>query len=465
MSELPERPHLDPLRSQARELLRAADAGDPEAIRRLGAVSDQRTLSAALLAIAREYGFPSWPALHAEVGRRRSATVPAAGELSSIPAVLAPAVWSLGGPAVIEAAAGTLSFSVVLVGAEHALAEASLQLSADAERQLAGPQVPRVPGARFLSGALSVLARRQRHWPNLGFGDVTVADDRGRPYSLAVQAMSLPREIPGRRRGPVWLRLRLDPVPPTECSWIDLHGPGGPVTRLLPSPRPRVRVTGSEPAAGTEADRELARRALHLLGIRLDIDSGPDRDAGRGQFPAGEIPAVLSRADELREQARLSEGTDLPGHIAQLADVLASGGPAEDLPGDWAGILSAASATDGPSRTLDLAAYVAAPDGVGVQLDTLVSEPAGWRVHLRAAPGWWEVSEDQQHKRDVLFVTAEDDRGGMYISSLGAGSGHHGHYQLALTFRPRLSPKARALRLTFTGRSERATALITLTGT
>jgi hypothetical protein len=70
MPELPDRPDLDQLRRQARELLRAADNGEPSAVGRLRAVSDRVTLSAAQLAVAREYGYRSWAALKAEVERR-----------------------------------------------------------------------------------------------------------------------------------------------------------------------------------------------------------------------------------------------------------------------------------------------------------------------------------------------------------------------------------------------------------
>jgi Family of unknown function (DUF5990)/Domain of unknown function (DUF5655) len=70
MSALPGRPDLDQLRRQARELLRAAAASDEEALRRIRAVSDKQTLSAAQLAIAREHGFASWPKLRAEVLRQ-----------------------------------------------------------------------------------------------------------------------------------------------------------------------------------------------------------------------------------------------------------------------------------------------------------------------------------------------------------------------------------------------------------
>jgi hypothetical protein len=76
MSELPGRPDIRQLRRQARELLDAARDGEPGALARLRAVSGRVTLSAAQLAIAREYGFSSWPALRAEV-QRRSAAGPA----------------------------------------------------------------------------------------------------------------------------------------------------------------------------------------------------------------------------------------------------------------------------------------------------------------------------------------------------------------------------------------------------
>jgi GNAT superfamily N-acetyltransferase len=58
MRELPELPNLNQLRHQARELQHVADP--------------PITLSAAQLALARQYGFASWPKLKAEVQRRQS---------------------------------------------------------------------------------------------------------------------------------------------------------------------------------------------------------------------------------------------------------------------------------------------------------------------------------------------------------------------------------------------------------
>ena len=70
MTALPAQPNLDHLRRQARDLLRAARAGDDAAAGRIRAVSGRLTLSAAQLAVAREYGFASWARLTAEVQAR-----------------------------------------------------------------------------------------------------------------------------------------------------------------------------------------------------------------------------------------------------------------------------------------------------------------------------------------------------------------------------------------------------------
>ncbi len=70
MAALPARPSLDHLRRQARDLLRAAQAGDTEAAARIRAVSGAPTLASAQLAVAREYGFASWTRLKDEVAAR-----------------------------------------------------------------------------------------------------------------------------------------------------------------------------------------------------------------------------------------------------------------------------------------------------------------------------------------------------------------------------------------------------------
>lgn len=72
MPSLPPLPDLEQLRNQAKDLLRAAQAGDAEAVSRLAAVSDRVTLTAAQLSVARSYGSASWPRLKLQVEVRNA---------------------------------------------------------------------------------------------------------------------------------------------------------------------------------------------------------------------------------------------------------------------------------------------------------------------------------------------------------------------------------------------------------
>ena len=69
---LPERPGLDQLRGQAKELRNDARSGHPDAVARFArhhgsAPQGVVTLAAAQLVISRELGFASWPQLKAAV--------------------------------------------------------------------------------------------------------------------------------------------------------------------------------------------------------------------------------------------------------------------------------------------------------------------------------------------------------------------------------------------------------------
>jgi hypothetical protein len=84
MPDLPARPDFEQLRRQAKDLLHAARRGDGEAIARIGAVSERVTLTSAQLAVAREYGFASWPRLKREVERREVLDDRDLGRLSAL---------------------------------------------------------------------------------------------------------------------------------------------------------------------------------------------------------------------------------------------------------------------------------------------------------------------------------------------------------------------------------------------
>jgi ankyrin repeat protein len=69
---LPERPDLQQLRRRAKELRDAARAGDPAAVTRIAAQHpaarpETLSLAAAQFVLAREHGYPSWPALRAVI--------------------------------------------------------------------------------------------------------------------------------------------------------------------------------------------------------------------------------------------------------------------------------------------------------------------------------------------------------------------------------------------------------------
>jgi ankyrin repeat protein len=71
MPTLPAHPNLDQLRHQAKDLLRAAKAGDADALNEIRTFSDRVTLDAAQLAVGRRYGFTSWAKLKVGVEARK----------------------------------------------------------------------------------------------------------------------------------------------------------------------------------------------------------------------------------------------------------------------------------------------------------------------------------------------------------------------------------------------------------
>jgi len=81
---LPSRPSLEQLKTQAKELLKALQAGDPPALKRfaenhpqgshVGTFAHDASLSDAQLVIAREYGVASWPKLREHVAAQLVAT-------------------------------------------------------------------------------------------------------------------------------------------------------------------------------------------------------------------------------------------------------------------------------------------------------------------------------------------------------------------------------------------------------
>ena len=153
MPDLPERADIDQLRRKARELLRAAAAGEPEALARLRAVSERPTLAAAQLAIAREHGLRSWPALRSEVESRRPSTdwQVRAGTGGPEARDIALGRWSFGGAGTIEVEEGALTIGILI---------------ADPEERVSGGLAGSGRGCRgraSVAALVSRAARRHRH--------------------------------------------------------------------------------------------------------------------------------------------------------------------------------------------------------------------------------------------------------------------------------------------------------------
>jgi hypothetical protein len=434
MPDLPERADIDQLRRKARELLRAAAAGEPEALARLRAVSERPTLAAAQLAIAREHGFRSWPALRSEVESRRQSTdwQLRAGTGRPEAQDITLGRWSFGGAGTIEVEEGKLTLGILIGGPE----DASLEASLDAAEAVSG-------------------ARQSRGWfPELR--DVTVTDDQGSTFTLGHgSGHARPQPEPGQRLC-FEVTCALNPVPDGGSRWLDVQGRDTSVTRLLRSGLAPVRVGGLSPAAGGALEQELQDMAQWILLGYLDkaMREGPDLKR--------RCRDVLAQTATLREGGLADGASPLPGQFTRLCTALIRQRPPSGLPSGWHSVLDAADRADGPRLHVDLDTALPPVDGTAVRLNTLASWPGSWDLYLQATPGWWTYSTDRQHKRAAMAVFAEDDLGGFYISNFGGSRSRLGYEEVKLTLRPRLNPGASLLTLTFASETQQVTAEVPL---
>ena len=472
MPDLPDRPDLDQLRRQARELLRAATRYEPSAVARLRAVSDRVTLSAAQLAVAREYGYRSWPALKAEVERRRLAQLagksppPGGGEQG--PVGVPAERWSFGGATAIKTSEGVLLPEAVVVGAGHATLYTSLAPSNNqtpSGQGALGPP-PRMPLARWAWRRRFSRGRRRHADAAVTMmrtlarpDEIAVIDDRGADYALRPQGGWGVVGPSGEPVGPRSVRFWLDPVPRRGVGWLELRGQDGTTTRLLPSACPAVQVGQLRPVAVSPAERELTDQALSLIELQLTGTGEALEEILRQR-----CSAALAKTEEVRRSGELDAASELPDQLRQLCAVLTQHRPADRLPVSWSGMLDAVQRTDGLRRQLDIGTALPPIDGMVVLADSLISGSDSWRLYLRVMPSWWSYSEGNRRQSHVS-VYAQDDRGGTYLSTVDGGARHRdldepaheervGHEVLVLRFLPRLDPHARALRLICRGTDE-----------
>jgi hypothetical protein len=251
MPGLPDRPDLDQLRRQARELLRAAVSGDPAAVARIRVISERMTLSTAQQALAREYGCLNWAALRDEVERRRSPLER----------------WSFGGAATIETLSGTLFLEGLVVGADDALLFTTLapwDAPSDDDARPDGESWSD-HGSSWSGTPGSIDDEIRALEPSTRTDDITVADDQGATYALSLRAAS-----GARGPSPTSIWLRVDPVPGQGVAWIELHGRNGTTARLLRSPRAVVRLGGLMRVTARPAERSLTGGGLAASSASID---------------------------------------------------------------------------------------------------------------------------------------------------------------------------------------------------
>ena len=272
MPQLPDRPDLAQLRRQARELQRAAAGGDPAPVRRIQPVSAATTLSAAQLALAREYGFTSWARLKEEAERRRASAPVTARETA--------------------APAGSWRGCLAAAGDD------------DADELIEGQYADRLGLRPILDAVLAVLP---------GLGPVTV-----RPRKTLVTLFTPRRAFAAIRattRDRVDLGLRLDDARPGGRLLAAGNVGGGGVT---------VRVTLTRPDDVDDEVRELIRRAY----AENSAAPPPRRPARRPGAKAGTMTVVIEGSELPGRTCR--PGPDGRGHENVH---VALGGRSTDRPG------------------------------------------------------------------------------------------------------------------------------------
>ena len=320
MSQLPARPDLDQLRRQARELYRAALGGDAGALRRLRQVSGTVALPAAQLAIARAYGFASWPQLKAEVEHRRARAANPAGEAAG-----AVAEQAVPGPAAVPP---PKSWKQMRDWAAHLLRSRTGQDVGAWNRRVAAAGLPDEQALRAWLDGQGVT----------GYGQALLVWERfGYPDFLTAEADEL---IAGQYAD----RLQLRPVLDAVLAALPAVGPATVQARKtivsLVTPRRTFAVIQATTKTRVDlglrleherpAGRLLAARDLGAATVRIALIRPEDVDAEvlgwlRRAYTENAAPPPPRRpsrraAPEFGALTVVIEGASLPGLIFPSED-------------------------------------------------------------------------------------------------------------------------------------------------
>jgi hypothetical protein len=422
MPELPSQPNLDNLRHQARRLLRDAQAGDPGALERMGTWSTRITLSAAQLAIAREYGWRSWEALRHYVEalawiaepRHSPPDTMDRDSSSGVPT----GVWRGKGEVLLRG--GILRPGTLTGWGSHGLLEAEFASSLL---------------ARQLQGALDT---------------VLVTDDLGTDYGRCeIRMISNGRRLSGEPNAPIDLEVAIEPAPPSLAGWVELLGINGSSCRLTAS---STRGRTQTSPAPDPAEREVRTLAHSVLRAAL---------FGPAKVIPHRCASVLARVGEL-EQGAAPPAREALAALHRLCEVVA--GSVDDvtgLPVEWAAMLRSGERHDGAALHYRLGMTAPVVEGVELAVGALISDPATWRLTASASPGWWGATEVRSQEAGVFRVFARDDLGGSYVAYFIATEAK-GHDDIEIQFRPRLAPDAREVAVVLEAVSASLTVLVDL---
>lgn len=363
---------------------------------------------------------------------------------------------SFGGASPIEVGDGVLAPRLLRIDADRAILDATLMPSATVPTGRRRPRWGRPFG-------VGVLRRRRPLLPRPAFADLALVDDQGAGYALRAE-----RGVGFvRRSGRSWtfglmhLQLRVEPVPGRRVGWLELQRASGGASRLLPSARASVHVGELTPSGLGDGEQALLELASSLIQLRLRGLGG----SGEDQLTR-RCAEAIAKIQAMRAAGEIDPSSQVADHVERLAASLRAHARPEGVPVGWSRMLEAGVDTvDGPAHHLDLGAALPSMEGVELHLDSLLSEPDAWRLHLRAAPRWWKYDDDRRTQRSPVSVGARDDRGGTYVGVVDGGSLRHDYEQLAFRFAPRLDPSASRVELSFIGPNEELAVTVELAGT
>ncbi|MFT3972617.1 MAG: hypothetical protein QM699_03970 [Amaricoccus sp.] len=317
MPALTPSPDLGQLRRQAKELLRAARAGDPAALARLEA-PDAPRLHHAQRALAREAGFRSWPELVQYVEARQSAAAERRARWFG---------WAIGNDRTgHRLAARALADEPDLAAGDPWLACVAGDAATVAAHLARDPDFPAARGRDEMTPLAAVARSRLIHEPAHTPGLRRIAN-------LLLAAGADPN---ARWRDPDWPD---EPLPILHAAAGLTHAPG--MTALL-------LAHGADPNDGeslyhsTEAETADCTAALLAAGARVAGTNALAHCLDRDNL-AG-LQLLLSRGADAVEPGLLGHALDRGRSLAHLRLLLAAGADPRALPGGGAALAERARA-------------------------------------------------------------------------------------------------------------------------